>query len=148
MKNSLSLFISSCLLFAVISACSKGSAGTDGTQLGGGVNYNTVVDTTPPGISIITPTDNQVFTSGNTINISGTITDDYGMYRGSIRVYNDGTNTLLSQQLYEAHYLLSYNYSLNYTPVVITPTILRIEVSFEDHGANVTTKSVKVTINP
>ena len=143
-------FIGIIVALTLLAACSKSGGTTDdgsGTGTGGGGNNN-VVDTIPPVVLITTPAANQVLRSGIPMNISGTITDDIGMYRGSIRVYADAGNQLLVQQLYEAHYLQAYNYSYNYTPGVSVSTVLRIEVSFEDHGGNISTRSVKVTIDP
>jgi hypothetical protein len=50
------------------------------------------VDTIPPVVLISTPAANQTLRSGIPMNISGKITDDIGMYRGSIRVYADASN--------------------------------------------------------
>ena len=139
------------VLILLVQACSKSGGTTDdgtGTGTGGGGGNNNIVDSIPPVVVITTPTANQTLRSGIPMNISGKITDDIGMYRGSIRVYVDVSNQLLVQQLYEAHYLQLYNYSYNYTPGVSSSTILRIEVSFEDHGGNSTTRSVKVTVDP
>jgi hypothetical protein len=134
----------------LLQSCSKsGGATDDGTfnGNGGGGNYN-AVDSIPPEVLISTPVANQSLRSGIPMTISGRITDETGMYRGSIRVYADASNQLLVEQLYETHYLLAYNYSYNYTPGVSTQTVLRIEVRFEDHGGNSTTRSVKVTVDP
>ena len=113
-----------------------------------GRGNNNVVDTIPPEIVITTPIASQTFRSEIPITITGRITDNIGIYRGSIRVFADASNQLLIQQLYETHYLLAYNYSYNYTPGVTATTDLRIEVSFEDHGGNSSNRSVKVTVDP
>lgn len=143
-------FIGFVIVLTMMTACSKSGGTTDdgsGTGTGGGGNNN-AVDTIPPVVVITTPSANQVLRSGIPMNISGRITDDIGMYKGSIRVYADAGNQLLIQQLYETHYLQSYDYSYNYTPGVAVSTVLRVEVSFEDHGGNISTRSVKVTIDP
>ena len=62
------------VLFGIISiltfvSCSKGGTETDNG--GGGPHVDTPNDVTPPVVSIFTPTINQVFTSGNVINITG-----------------------------------------------------------------------------
>ncbi len=129
----------------VFYSCSKGGTVTDD---GGGPHVITPTDTTAPEISILTPTINQVFASGNVINITGKITDDYGLYRGTIRVVNDANGAVLMNQAYEIHGLLLYNYNINHTTSVATSTDYTVTVSFEDHGTNITTKSVKVKVNP
>src|SRR5689334_2965176 len=97
----LSLFLTGAVLFAV--ACSKGGSSADN---GGGPHPTpSPVDTIAPVLTINTPTPNQVFTSGNIINVTGRITDDLGLYRGSIRITNDANNAILKEQLYEIHYV-------------------------------------------
>ncbi len=128
-------------------ACSKGDDTTDNTFTGG-PHVVTPNDTTAPEITILTPTLNQVFANGGVISITGKITDDFGLYRGTIRVVNNATGTILMNQAYEIHGLLLYNFSINHTVAALTASDYTITVSFEDHGYNATTKSVKVKVNP
>lgn len=80
--------------------------------------------------------------------MTGRITDDLGLYRGTIKVINDGTGIVLMNQAYEIHGQKLYNFNLNYTPSVAAASDYTVTVSFEDHGANTTTKSVSVKVNP
>jgi hypothetical protein len=130
----------------VIAACSKGGDETDDT--GGGPHIVTPNDVTAPEISIFTPTINQVFSNGSVINITGRITDDYGLYRGTIRVINDATGVALVNQPYEIHGFLLYNFNINHTTSVTAVSDYTVTVTFEDHGSNSATKSVKVKVNP
>ena len=128
-------------------ACSK--SGTSSDNGGGGPHPNpSPIDTIAPNLTINTPTPNQVFTSGNVINITGRITDDLGLYRGSIRITNDLNGFILKEQLYEIHYVLAYDFNISYTTNVSIPSDYTVTVSFEDHGGNFATKSVKVKVNP
>lgn len=140
------LFFYSAML-VVLLACSKGGTTTDDSG-NGGPHVVTPNDITPPEITILTPTLNQVFANGGVINITGKITDDFGLYRGTIRVVNDATGNVLMNQAYEIHGLLLYNFSLNHTVAALTASDYTITVSFEDHGYNATTKSVKVKVTP
>jgi phosphate-selective porin len=141
------LHISYSVALAVIfTACSKG--GTPAEEEDGGQHVITSTDVTAPVIEITAPTANQLFGNGNTINITGKLTDDYGLYRGSIRITNDANGALLKEQLYEIHGLLLYNYSIAFTPAVSAVSDYTITVSFEDHGLNATTKSVKIKVAP
>jgi len=134
-------------MMVLLSSCSKG--GNSGDNGGGGINNNPPPnDTIAPVLDIFTPTPNQVFTSGNMITVTGRITDDLGLYRGSIRITNDANGNILREQLYEIHYQLLYNFNINYTPVVSTPSNYTVTVFFEDHGLNNVTKSVKIKVNP
>jgi phosphate-selective porin len=105
-------------------------------------------DTTAPVIQINTPTAGQVFVNGNSISITGRITDDGGLYRGDIRITNDANNAVIKEQHYEIHGFRSYDYSLSHTVSVGAASDYTITVAFEDHGLNVTTKTVKVKANP
>lgn len=135
------------LVVTLFAACSKGGTTTEDNG-GGGPHVDIPNDVTPPVIVINTPVDDQVFVSGSNISITGKLTDDYGLYRGSIRVINDANGSLLKEQLYEIHGFLSYNFSLPYTAVVTTASTYTVTISFEDHGSNIATKSVKVKVNP
>ena len=136
--------LASVITFAV--ACSKGGTSTDN---GGGPHPTpSPIDTIAPVLTINTPTSNQVFTSGNVINVTGRITDDLGLYRGSIRITNDANGALLKEQLYEIHYVLAYDFNISFTTNVTSVANYTVTVFFEDHGYNNATKSVKVKVNP
>ena len=135
-----------CAVMALIfTTCSKGGTSTD--DGGGGPHVVTPNDVTAPEVSIFTPTTNQVFNNGNVISITGKITDDFGLYRGTIKIVNDATGFAVVNQPYEIHGLLLYNFSINYTAAVTTATDYTVTVTFEDHGLNSTAKSVKVKVN-
>jgi phosphate-selective porin len=136
------------VLATVFAACSKGGTATDDGDGSGGPHVVTPTDVTAPVIDITTPAVNQVFASGNVINVTGKLTDDYGLYRGNIRITNDANGAVLKEQLYEIHGLLSYDYSISYTATVIAAANYTVTVTFEDHGLNTTTKSVKIKVNP
>ncbi len=136
------------MLVTVLAACSKAGTATDDGDGSGGPHVVTPTDVTAPVIDITTPAVNQVFASGNVINVTGKLTDDYGLYRGSVRITNDANGAVLKEQLYEIHGLLSYDYSISYTATVTAAVNYTVTVTFEDHGLNTTTKSVKIKVNP
>jgi phosphate-selective porin len=133
-------------LTVIFTACSKG--GTPAEEDDGGPHVITPTDVTAPVIEILTPATDQVFSNGNTISITGKLTDDYGLYRGSIRITNDANGSVMKEQLYEIHGLVVYNYNISYSPAVAASSNYTITVSFEDHGLNTATKSVKIKVNP
>ena len=102
---------------------------------------------TVPDIAIFTPTVNLVFANGGLINMTGRITDDFGLYRGTIRVVNEANGVVLVNQPYEIHGMLLYNFNISHTASVAASDYT-VTVSFEDHGSNTATKSIKVKINP
>jgi hypothetical protein len=76
------------------------------------------------------------------------VTDDAGLYRGTIRIVNDATGFALVNQPYEIHGLLLYNFNIPHNTSVATSSDYTVTVSFEDHGSNSTSRSVKVKVNP
>lgn len=145
MKLSLYTKLIGSLAIIALIACSKGG---DGGDNGGGPHVVVPNDTTAPGIAIFTPADDQVFSNGNTINVTGKVTDDYGLYRGTIRIVNDATGGVLLQQPYDIHAILSYNFNINHTATASSPSNYTVTVTFEDHGNNISSKSVKIKVNP
>lgn len=135
------------VVFAVVIyiSCSKGGSSGDGTN---GQHIVTTNDTIAPEITVFTPTANQVFANGNVIGITGRITDDLGLYRGTIKMINDANGNVLLNQAYEIHGLRLYNFSINHTTSVTSASDYTVTISFEDHGSNITSKSVKVKVNP
>lgn len=142
------LFITILVAAITIAAvsCSKGGATADNGNGGGHINNPS--DTIPPALIVNTPTDNQVFSNGNVITVSGRITDTEGLYRGSIRITNDANGSLVKEQLYEIHGVPLYNFSVSHAAVVSTASDYTVTVWFEDHGYNAASKSVKIKVNP
>jgi hypothetical protein len=147
MKAKFQILSFAAVVVVMAAACSKSGSSSDGGS-GGGHPTPSPVDTIAPSLTINTPTANQIFTAGNVINVTGRINDDLGLYRGSIRIINDATNAVLKEQLYEIHYVLSYDFNISYTTSVTAASDYTVVVSFEDHGLNSATKSVKVKVNP
>lgn len=136
------------LTTVVVISCSKGGAPEGNGNGNGNGHINNPSDTVPPVLIINTPAENQVFANGNVIQITGRITDDEGLYRGSVRLTDDATGVVLKEQLYEIHGLRLYNYSVNHTAFVTVASDYTVTVRFEDHGYNAVTKSVKIKVNP
>ena len=132
------------LTMVLFFSCSKntGSGGDDGDHITVDVN-----DVTYPVITIDKPVVTQVFTSGDTIKIQGLVTDN-SLYRGNIKIINDANGLAILDQHYEIHALPSYNFSQAYKTSVSAVSNYTVSIDFEDHGLNVTTKTVKVKVNP
>lgn len=125
-------------------SCSKGGSGTDDP----GNHINNPNDIVPPVITVNSPVPDQVYNSGNTISISGRVTDDLGLYRGAIRIINDATGATVKEQLYEIHGLPAYDFNVNHVATVTGVSNYTVSVWFEDHGYNSVTKTVKIKVNP
>lgn len=146
MKQRILFILTSLMMIVLVYSCSKGGDPID--DGGGGPHVLVPDDTTAPEIFIFTPAASQVFNNGNIINISGRITDDLGLYRGTINIVNDANGLNMLSQPYEIHGLKLYNFNINHTASVATVTNYTITVAFEDHGTNSTSKTVKVKVNP
>ncbi len=125
-------------------ACSKSGSGSDNDSN----HLFSANDKTPPEVLIFTPSAGQVFSNGSTINMTGRITDDLGLYRGTIKIVNEATGNTIMSQSYEIHGLRLYNFNISHPVSVTTSADYTVTVSFEDHGANAVSKSVLVKVNP
>ena len=130
------------LLFFSCSKNTGGGSNDDGDHIP--VDNN---DVSYPVIVIDKPLADQVFVSGDTIKIQGRITDN-GLYRGKIKIVNDASGLALLDQAYEIHGLTLYDFSLAYKTSVTSVSNFTVSAEFEDHGLNLTIKTVKVKVNP
>jgi hypothetical protein len=146
MKKVLLIIFSGSLFASALISCSRG--GVDDAAGGGGPHVFNPGDTIPPVIDIITPLPDQAFSNGSTITITGRVTDNGGLYHGNIRITDDLSGALLKEQLYEIHGFQLYNFNTGYTTAVSSVSNYTVTVTFDDHGYNVVTKSVKVKVNP
>jgi len=101
-----------------------------------------------PVITVSKPTANQVYASGDSIIVEGAVTDNKIVYKGKVQIKNDGNNFVVADNNYESHYLQLINYRLAYKAVVTAPTDFTVLIEFQDHGANVSTTTLKVKVNP
>lgn len=132
------------LILSVIIICA--SCTTGGTPAPDIHTYDNN-DFTTPIVEIYTPSDNQVFASGDTIKVDGKVTDN-SLYRGSVRITDDATGSVIKEQLYEIHGFTSYNFHIEYKTAVSAISNYTVSVQFEDHGANNGFKSAKIKVNP
>ena len=131
------------LTSAILVSCSKvGSSGEETLDV---IDQN---DDIFPTIAISKPMSNQVYTSGDSIIVEGKVTDDKIVYKGKVQIKDDTNNFVMAEGNYESHFLQVINYRLAYKAVVTVPTDFSILVEFQDHGANMSTTTIKVKVNP
>ena len=123
-------------------SCSK--VGGPGQETLDAIDQN---DDVFPTITVSKPTASQVYISGDSIIVEGKVTDDKIVYKGKVQIKNDA-NLVLADSYYESHFLQAINYRLAYKAVVTAPTDFSILVEFQDHGANTSTTTIKVKVNP
>ncbi len=132
------------VLFATaIFSCTKAGSGTAKPDDPHVINFK---DTVFPVVTIAKPTPNQVFKNGDVIEIAGKVTDT-SIYRGKLKIVNDANGTIVKEQEYELHGLPLYDFSLTHQTSVSTTGNYTVTAEWEDHGFNVTTKSVKVKVD-
>ena len=129
--------------FVLAQSCSKGPSGSNGDNDPRHFIDNN--DTTYPVITIVKPTVNQVYNTGNTIVVEGTVSDN-GLYQGVIKIIADAGSTVVKQQAYEIHGQPGYNFSISH--IAGAAGDYTVSAEFEDHGLNKTVKTVKIKVNP
>ena len=135
-------FIFMIFLLTIFAACTR-----SGTPLNESPHVINLDDTIPAVVTIDKPTDNQSYASGDTIKVEGNVTD-LGLYRGNISISDDANDGILKTQDYEIHGLKEYDFNISYKTSVTVLSNYTVTVWFEDHGLNVTTKKIKIKVNP
>ena len=136
-------YIISIFCFAVTACTKTGGAATEED-----IHQVDPSDDIFPVITITRPTDNQVYVSGDSIIVEGNATDNKSMYKGKVFLTNDVTGYKVAEQYYETHFLQTLNFRVAYKATVTTPTDFTVSTEFEDHGLNISTKTLKIKVNP
>ncbi len=124
------LFFTCMSLLLLFTGCSKNSADENDTVL--------------PVITITSPVNGQTFTNGQTINITGTITDDIYIAETHIHVTNKSTgNLLMDVHMYPASASATFNQSFTAT----TGVNYKIQVIARDRAVNEARASIEVSGN-
>jgi hypothetical protein len=125
-------------------SCSKvGSAIDDGDP--NEIDQN---DGVFPVITVLKPSSNQLYKSGDSILVEGKVTDDKLMYKGKVQIKNDANGFMMAEMYYETHVSSVMNYRLAYKAEVTSPTDFSVHMEFQDHGANTSIATIKVKVNP
>ena len=105
---------------------------------------NRETDRVLPVVTISAPLNNQVFTAGQTVNITGTLSDNQQLAEVHVHISNNTTGTLLV----DIHrYPLSALYSLNESFTVQSGIEYKILVIAKDNAANENRATVLVSAN-
>ena len=104
----------------------------------------TANDTAAPVVSLNSPSANQLYTPGQTINISGSITDDNYIAEVHIHVSNTNTGALLMDvHLYPAGSTTTFNQSLT----AVAGVNYKIQVIAKDKAVNEGRSTVEASCN-
>ena len=127
----------------MIISCSKVGAGQEENL--DAIDQN---DDVFPVVTVSKPTANQLYASGDSIIVEGKVTDNKIVYKGKVQIKNDANNLVMADGYYESHFLQAIDCRLAYKAIVTAPTDFSILVEFQDHGANTSTTTIKVKVNP
>ena len=89
-----------------------------------------------------------MYRSGDSIIVEGNVTDDKKLYKGKVQIKNDANSSVVAENYYETHFLTAMSFRLAYQAIVTTSTDFTVLVEFQDHGANTSTTTIKVKVNP
>ena len=133
------------MILASVILVSCGKVGSESVESVDAIDQN---DDVFPVITVSKPAANQVYTSGDSIIVEGKVTDDKIVYKGKVQIKNDANNLVMADSYYESHFLQAINFRVAYRAIVTVPTDFSILVDFQDHGANTSTATIKVKVNP
>ena len=97
-----------------------------------------------PVITLISPVNNQVFNAGQTITISGTLSDNQKLAEVHVHISNNSTGVLLE----DIHrYPAASSYTLNESFIAQSGIPYKIQIIAKDNSANESHSTVQVTVN-
>src|SRR5688572_12272820 len=141
--NKIFCFIMTICAAAVIGSCTKvGAADEENIEA---IDQN---DDVFPVINVLKPVVNQVYRNGDSIIAEGNVTDDKKMYKGKVQIKNDANNFMVAENYYETHFLSAMNFRLAYHAIVTVSTDFSVLIEFQDHGANTSSTTIKVKVDP
>jgi hypothetical protein len=132
-----------CLSAGLLFSCTKTGSATPGD-----LNQIDQNDDVFPVLTVIKPVNNQQYSSGDSIVVQGYITDDKVLYKGSIKITDDASSTVVKNEVYETHFLQKIDFYVAYKASVTTIKNYTINIDFQDHGANAVSQVIKVKVNP
>lgn len=97
-----------------------------------------------PVISITSPTNNQVFSAGQTVNINATITDNEKLEEVHLEITNTTTGTFLTHEHYAPD---AASYTLSRILTTQAATTYKIKVEAHDANENIAKTEVMIMVN-
>ena len=97
-----------------------------------------------PVINVSTPSANQVFSAGQTITVTASITHSSQIHEVKIRVRNDGTGDEILEFKTDVN-ATSYSFSKSF--IGQAGIVYKIEVEASDYAGNETEKEFRVSVN-
>ena len=108
----------------------------------------TETDTNPPVVSINKPVDGNMFKSGDSVQITGDVSDEE-LHEMDIYVKNASTDSEYFHQTPYIHELQNYHYNEYWVVPVLKDTIeVELKVEAQDHHDHSTEKKLKFKVRP
>jgi hypothetical protein len=126
------------LAFTQLSSCKKEDEHDQTHEIG---------DTAKPTISITSPSSMQVYYNGDTVKISGLVSDA-SLHELLIKILKDSDNSVLFSETPTVHDLSTYTIKTNWKSQVSDHTNARLIVVAKDHSLNVGSDTVHIHIMP
>ena len=101
-------------------------------------------DDIAPEISITSPTNNQVFSGGQTVNIKANVTDNEGIHMVHVSVTDNSTGGHL---VHTEDHPDEKAFNVNQTFVGVAGRTYTINIDATDHNENIAKKEVNVSAN-
>ena len=94
------------------------------------------VDTTTPVVTITSPNDSTVYQNGDTVHMTGTVTDN-DLHNGVIKIINDTTAFEYYSYSHYVHETSSAVINFNYIVTGVTQnSAVTLAYTYDDHAAN------------
>lgn len=110
-------------------------------------SHDTTGDRDKPVLSITSPSDMQIFYSGDTVRIKGTVSDA-SLHEMLIKILRDSDNSELFRETPTVHDMTSYSINTFWKSQVSDHTNARLIIVAEDHSSNVSSDTVRIHIMP
>lgn len=110
-------------------------------------SHDTSGDTAKPVINMSSPNDMQMYNNGDTVKITGTVTDA-SLHELLIKIVRDSDGVVLFQETPTVHDMTSFNINSKWKSAVTDHTNASVVVLVEDHSANVATDTMHIHIMP
>lgn len=100
-----------------------------------------------PVIAIATPSDNQHYSKGDTVKITGRVTHSVALTEVAVHITDLGTNNEFFHNHFGANNQLVYDYSSWYAVPDNSKASFKIEVEATDSSGTSASKEIKITLN-
>jgi hypothetical protein len=111
-------------------------------------HHDDEVDTTTPVVTINSPSDSMVYHNGDTVHMTGTVTDN-DLHNGVIKIIDDTTAFEYYAYYHYVHETSSATINFDYIVTGVTQnSAVTLKYTYDDHAANVAVVTRKLIFMP